>query len=281
MKTILVVANQTIGGARLFETIKGKVEDAGGDARVVLCVPRTNPMHGNVIYDDAVIEAAQVRVDLARTFLREAGIEAVGEVGDPDPYTAAMDAILEFQPDEVVVSTLPATSSGWLRRDLVERIADASGLPVEHVVVDMAAEGLPFKVTLVVANRTASSDTLLEHLRKRAESDEQRRLHIVVIPLEGGGGAAAAKARARKAQLLDRLRSSGMLAAGVTGDPDPYTATMNALQFFRIDDIVISTLPATRSGWLRADLISRVRTASNKPVEHIAVEAPTKASAAA
>ena len=281
MKTILVVANQTIGGARLFETIKGKVEDADGDARVVLCVPRTNPMHGNVIYDDAVIEAAQVRVDLARSFLREAGIEAVGEVGDPDPYTAAMDAILEFQPDEVVVSTLPATSSGWLRRDLVERIADASGLPVEHVVVDMAAEGLPFKVTLFVANRTASSDTLLEHLRKRAESDEERRLHIVVIPLEGGGGAAAAQARARKAQLLDRLRSSGMLAAGVTGDPDPYTATMNALQFFRIDDIVISTLPATRSGWLRADLISRVRTASNKPVEHIAVEAPTKASAAA
>jgi hypothetical protein len=106
-------------------------------------------------------------------------------------------------------------------------------------------------------------------------------LYIVVIPLEGGGGAAAAQARARKAQLLDRLRSSGMLAAGVTGDPDPYTATMNALQFFRIDDIVISTLPATRSGWLRADLISRVRTASNKPVEHIAVEAPTKASAAA
>jgi hypothetical protein len=115
---------------------------------------------------------AQVRVDLARTYLREAGIEAIGEVGDPDPYTAAMDAILEFQPDEIVVSTLPATSSGWLRRDLVERITDASGLPMEHVVVDMAAEGLPFKVTLVVANRTASSDTLLEHLRKRTESDE-------------------------------------------------------------------------------------------------------------
>ena len=53
------------------------------------------------------------------------------------------------------------------------------------------------------------------------------------------------------------------------GDPDPYTATMNALQFFRVDDIVISTLPATRSGWLRADLIERVRKASNKPVEHV------------
>jgi hypothetical protein len=62
------------------------------------------------------------------------------------------------------------------------------------------------------------------------------------------------------------------------GDPDPYTATMNALQFFRVDDIVISTLPATRSGWLRADLVERVRKASNKPVEH--VEAPADQAAA-
>ena len=56
------------------------------------------------------------------------------------------------------------------------------------------------------------------------------------------------------------------------GDPDPYTATMNALQFFRVDDIVISTLPATRSGWLRADLIERVRSATNMPVEHVEVD---------
>jgi hypothetical protein len=57
------------------------------------------------------------------------------------------------------------------------------------------------------------------------------------------------------------------------GDPDPYTAVMNALQLFRVDDIVISTLPATRSGWMRADLIERVKRASGKPVEHVAVEA--------
>ena len=49
-------------------------------------------------------------------------------------------------------------------------------------------------------------------------------------------------------------------------DPDPYAATMNALQLFRVDDVVISTLPATRSGWMRADLIERVRRASGKPV---------------
>ena len=72
----------------------------------------------------------------------------------------------------------------------------------------------------------------------------------------------------------------GLIAAGMIGDPDPYTATMNALQFFRVDDIVISTLPATRSGWLRADLIERVRKATNKPVEHIETADRSAANAA-
>ena len=44
---------------------------------------------------------------------------------------------------------------------------------------------------------------------------------------------------------------------------------MNALQYFRVDDIVISTFAETKSGWLRADLIERVRRVSGKPVEHV------------
>ncbi len=279
MRTILVIANQTIGGAKLLQAIQEKVDAADGDARVVLAVPRVLPQHGNIIYDDAVFEAAQVRIDLARAFLREAGISAIGEVGDPDPYTAAMDAIEEHRPDEVVVSTLPATSSGWLRRDLIERIRDASGMPVEHVVVDLQAEGLPFKVTLVVANRTAAGDDLLARLDELA-SEGDRRLFIACVPQEGGDGSATARARSRLAQIVDRVRSRGHLAAGIVGDPDPYTAVMNALELFRVDDIVISTLPATRSGWLRTDLIKRVASATDKPVIHFEVapaETPAQA----
>ena len=62
------------------------------------------------------------------------------------------------------------------------------------------------------------------------------------------------------------------------GDPDPFTATMNALQFFRVSRIIISTLPETKSGWLRADLIERVRKASNIEVEHVVAEEPAEAS---
>jgi GNAT superfamily N-acetyltransferase len=276
MKTVLVVANETLGGRPLLARIKEKA--AQDEIRLVICVPRTNPRQGNIIYDEAVFDAAQVRIDLARKIMREEGIDAVGEVGDPDPYTAAMDAIAEHRPDEVVISTYPVASSGWMRRDLVERISEATDIPVEHVVVDLDQEGLPFGVTLVVANRTASSPSLLEALRSRANEPE-RHIFIFVVPQEGGHGVAARQARARLTQLIDRARAAGLICAGMIGDPDPYTAVMNAVQFFRVDDIVISTLPATRSGWLRADLIERVRRASNKPVEH--VEATDTAEAAA
>jgi hypothetical protein len=276
VKTILAVANETIGGKHLIDTIKEKA--GGGQARLIICVPRTQPTHGNVIYDDAVYDAARVRVDLARTFLRGEGIEAIGEVGDPDPYSATMDAVREYHPDEIIISTKPAASSGWMRRDLVERIEDASGLPVTHVVTDIDSEGIAFEITLVVANRTASGDELLDQLKAKAGGDP-RHVFIVGVPQEGGEGTAASRARARLVQLVDRLRAAGLLAAGMIGDPDPYTSTMNGVQFFHVNDIIISTLPATRSGWLRADLIQRVASATGKTVTH--VEASARDSAAA
>jgi hypothetical protein len=268
-KTILVVANETLGGAPLLARIKEKVTAEQG-AHVVVCVPRTNPRQGNIIYDEAVFDAAQVRIDLARKIMREEGIEAIGEVGDPDPYTATMDAIAEHHPDEIVISTYPAASSGWLRRDLIERVSESVDVPVEHIVADLDEEGLPFGVTLVVANRTTTSDPLFAALREHAKGE--RHLFIVVVPQEGGEGLASRQAQARLNQLIDRMRAEHLLAGGMIGDPDPYIATMNALNSFRVDDVLISTLPSTRSGWLRADLIERVRRASNKPVEHVVAE---------
>jgi hypothetical protein len=270
VRTVLVVANETLGGRSLIEAVRERVAD--GDARFVLCVPQNRPRAGLVVYDDAVFDAAQIRVDLALDFVHAEGIEALGEVGDPDPYTATMDAVREYNPNEIIISTYPETRSGWVRRDLIDRVVQASGLPVKHVIADPDSEGMPFHVTLAVANRTASGDELFEALKAKAQSEGpsgRRRLFIVVVPQEGGDGHAARRARTRLKLVLDRLRAAGMFAAGMIGDPDPYTAITNALQYFRVDDIVISTFAETKSGWLRADLIERVRAASDKPVEHV------------
>jgi hypothetical protein len=268
-KTVLVVANETVAGRQLLDAVR---ERAADDVRFVLCVPQSRPRAGLVVYADAVFEAAQVRVDLALEVIRSLGIRAIGEVGDPDPFTATMDAVNEYRPKEIIISTFPATRSGWLRRDLIERVADATGIPVTHIVTDIDSEGLPFHITLAVANRTASGDELLEALRHRAEeysSEDRRQLFIVLVPQEGGDGQATRRARTRLKLVLDRLHVRGMYAAGMIGDPDPYTAIINALQSFRVDDIVISTFSETKSGWLRSDLIERVRRTSGKPVEHV------------
>ncbi|MDX6659759.1 MAG: hypothetical protein QOJ55_581, partial [Solirubrobacteraceae bacterium] len=174
-------------------------------------------------------------------------------------------------PDEIIVSTHPITQSGWLRKDLVERIRQESGLPVEHVVVDLAQEGLPFSVTLVVANRTVGGQELVEKLKAKAAENGDH-LFIVVVPQEGGHGHHAGEARQRLSTVLENLREEGLLVAGMIGDPDPYTAAMNALERFRVTDVIISTLPAEKSGWLRANLPERIADAARIPVDHVVVE---------
>jgi hypothetical protein len=280
MREVLVIANRTLGGEKLLDAVR---ERAAREQTVFrLVVPMTKPAAGLVIYDEAVRESAQVRVDLALSLLAHEGIVATGEVGDPDPFSAAMDAIAHRRPDEVIVSTHPATQSGWLRRDLIERIRNASGLPVEHIVVDLEHEGLPFGVTLVVAHKTSTGEELIERLAQKGATGDGPRMFIAVIPQLDRSGAAAREARIRLAAMLERLDASGLLSAGMIGDPDPYTAVMNALELFKVDEIVISTLPGERSGWLRSDLIERVQGATSVPVEHIVVDvqSPNAASAA-
>jgi hypothetical protein len=268
-RTILVVANETLGGRPLLDAVRERADD---NTRFILCVPQSRPRSGLVVYNDAVFDAAQARVDLALEVIRSMGIRAIGEVGDPDPFTSIQDILGEYSPQEIIISTYPEARSGWLRRDLIDRIREATGLPVTHLVSDPDTEGLPFHVTLAVANRTASGDELLEALAARAEKFSEpgrRQLFIVVIPPEGGSGHALQRARTRLKLILDRLRVRDLYAAGMVGDPDPFTAVMNALQYFRVDDIVISTFQETKSGWLRGDLVDRVRRASGKPVEHV------------
>ena len=55
-------------------------------------------------------------------------------------------------------------------------------------------------------------------------------------------------------------------AVGQVGHPDAYTAIQNALQFYKVDEILISTFEGERSGWLRANLIERVEATVPSPI---------------
>ena len=268
-RRILVIANETVAGRPLIEAVKRHGEQAHAEGKpfqVTVCCPQNAPRHGYVIDITSVRAAAENRLKLTIAALREAGIEARAEIVDEDPYGATMDAIAEFGAEEVIISTHPETRSGWLRRDLVDRVRDDSGLPVEHVVVDLDADRADATRTLVVANQTVAGEPLIGLLKGKAV--ESRHRFIVICPQ---GDEDAGDATTRLASTLQRLDDEGLMAIGQVSEGDPYTAIQNALRFYAVDEIVISTFPSTRSGWLRSDLIGRVRATTGKDVQHVVV----------
>ncbi len=269
-RRILVVANETVAGRPLIDAVRKHAEEAHSESRpfqVTVVCPQNVPRHGYVIDDTSVRAAAENRLKLTLAALREVGIEAHGALMDEDPYGATMDAIDEFGADEVIISTHPETRSGWLRRDLVDRVRHDSGLPVEHIVVDLDADRAEATRTLVVANQTVAGEPLIGLLKGKAA--ESRHRFIVIAPQ--GGSEDAGDVSERLASTLQRLEEEGLMAIGQVAETDPFTAIQNALRFYAVDEIVISTFPSTRSGWLRGDLIERVRATTGKDVQHVVV----------
>jgi hypothetical protein len=271
---ILVVANETVGGRALIDAVRKHAEaahDQGRPFHVTVVCPQNQPKAGYVVYDETVRHAAENRLDTTLAQLREVGIEADGEIMDPDPYNATMDAFAHDGADQIIISTHPETRSGWLRRDLIDRVRDASGVPVEHVVVDLDADRADATRTLVVANQTVGGEPLIGLLKGKAQ--ESPHSFIVICPQGGSDDPGAVHGHERLAHTLQRLHDEGLDATGQVMDPDPFTAIQNALQFYAVDEIVISTFPETRSGWLRSDLVGRVKASTSKPVEHVVVSA--------
>jgi hypothetical protein len=241
--------------------------------RVAVVCPVSQPREGYVVYEDTRRAAAGRRLDRTLSLLREAGIPAHGFVVEADPVQAVRDAIAQLDVDEVVVSTYPVHKSGWLRRNVVDRIREAVGeRPVEHVVVDLGEEG-PRNV-LVVANETVVGKPLLDRIRARAQRGPVS--FLIISPQSDVTVASHPEAERRLRRALAELRGEGIDAHGQVAHPDPYTAIVHAVRDEGVDEIIISTFPGqSRSSWLRGDLVERVRKETALPVEHVEVEPAT------
>lgn len=138
-RRILVVANETVGGAPLRECIRDK--SVGERCTVLVVSPALNsPLRHWTSDEDEARVAAQERLDASLERLRAAGIEARGEVGDADPLQAVEDALRTFGADELIISTHPEGRSHWLERGVVAAARERFAVPVTHVVVDLEAD---------------------------------------------------------------------------------------------------------------------------------------------
>jgi hypothetical protein len=271
-RRILVVANETSVSRTLIDRLEAKAK--GGDVQVTVLSPVTEPRQGYVVYYDTRRATARRRLDRTLETLRAAGVPATGVVIEADPVSALRDAITQLEPDEIVVSTHPQKQSGWLRRNLVDQMRGVAGsLPFEHVVVDLDAEHGPANV-LVVANQTVLGDVLLQKIRERAAASPAS---FLIVSPQGDSDSSHEDAERRLLRAVTMLRSEGLDVHGQISHPDPYAAVMQTLEDERVNEIIVSTFPGARSGWLRRDLVGRLRADTKLPIEHVEVDVPAAA----
>jgi predicted Fe-Mo cluster-binding NifX family protein len=262
---LLVVANETVTGRKLIEAVE---RHRGEALRVTVIAPVNQPERGYVVYEDTRRAAAGRRLDRTVSMLREEGIAAHGLVVETDPVTAVRDALAQLEPpvDAIIVATHPQQKSGWLRRDVVDRIRGVAGdRPVEHVVVDVTAETGQQNV-LVIANETVLGRPLLDKIRERAARGDAS--FLIVSPQSDPSEGTHPEAERRLRRAVGDLRADGIDAHGQVAHPDPYTAAVEAMREERVDEIIVSTFGPEKSGWLRRDLIERLR-GEGVPVEHV------------
>ena len=136
---ILVIANETVGGAPLLDKIKQLASGSDDTALVHVVSPALNsPLRHLASDEDPARAAAQERLDATLSRLSSVGIDAHGEVGDGDPLVAVDDAVRTFSPNEIVISTHPPGRSNWLERGVVDSVRARYDVPVTHIVVDLA-----------------------------------------------------------------------------------------------------------------------------------------------
>ena len=271
MSHILVVANETVYGSDVIDAIKRRAEAEEVELVTVLA-PVNQPREGYVVYEDTRRAAAGRRLDRTMQLLREAGIAAHGLVVESNPVDAVRDALaqLEPRPSAIIVSTHPQRKSGWLRKNVIDRIQRVAGdIPVEHVVVDLKAERNETNV-LVVANETVVGESLLDKIRERAQRGPAS--FLIISPQSDDSDSGHPEAERRLRRTLAELRAEGLDVHGQVAHPDPFTATVHTVRDERVDEIIVSTYPRARSGWLRRDLVGRLRRETKLPVEHVVVQ---------
>lgn len=274
---LLIFLNEVAGGRKLLEAVRDRADEA---SYVAVVAPKNQPAAGQLVDPEQLEAAARSRIDVTLAILQEFGIEGVGEVMDHDPSLALGDAIRAHRPSEVLLSCLHDCRFGLMRKDLVEwsRREFEPGTKITHIPVRIEDDSVAWDVThtLVVATQTVAAPDLVSRLIDR--SSERPNRYTIVSPRSEG--VANTQISLDLASTLAALYRAEIDATGQPLSPDPFAAVRNAIEHYRVDEILISTFAGEKSAWLGDDLIGRVREITDKPVEHMEVGRPAEKIAA-
>jgi hypothetical protein len=131
---VLVVAHKTAATPSLLDAVRERAA-AGPVVFTLLVPPAAHGLHRVTDPEDHhADEEARAMIELALPLLEDAaGAPVRGKIGsDPAPLTSIEDAVHADGYDEIIISTLPARVSRWLRLDLPHKL-NGLGLPVTTI----------------------------------------------------------------------------------------------------------------------------------------------------
>jgi hypothetical protein len=129
---VLIVAHRTAATPLLINAVRARA----GRSRCLFTLLVPQP------YWDPDTDEAGATLELAIPLLEEAaGGRVDGIIGDTDPFVAVRETVTNLGIDEIIISTLPARVSHWLRRDLPHRV-EQFGLPVTVVTAQQSTRAV-------------------------------------------------------------------------------------------------------------------------------------------
>jgi hypothetical protein len=140
-RRVLAVVTDDLSGPESIEEIRREAEGRDVELRVVVPAVEANPFRHTLGDIDEPRKQAEERLDAVLRHLRESGIDAAGEVGDPDPIQAAQDALLKEPADEVLIFEHAGSESPWFEQGLLDRARKSLEPPLRLVAVEHT-EGL-------------------------------------------------------------------------------------------------------------------------------------------
>jgi hypothetical protein len=123
---LLVVANRTVDAPKLLDELRRRAREHPTELTILIPAAWSER------------EQAAMRAQQAVESLREDALEVDVILGDADPACAVEEAWDPRHYDEILVATLPRSSSRWLEFDLPHRIARTTDARVEHIEVPPA-----------------------------------------------------------------------------------------------------------------------------------------------
>ena len=246
VRHLLVVANETVTGGGLIDAVKRKAKEQDVELVTVLA-PVSTPEAGYVVYEDTRRAAAGRRLDRTLVAAARSRHPAHGLVLETDPEAAVKDAfgMLDPPPTEIIVSTHPIQKSGWLRKNVVDRIKKAAAT---------SSSSTSSSTTRTKRDAQRARRRQRDRRRQGADRSDPERAErgpasfLIISPQSDPSQSAHPEAERRLRRALSE-RGAGIDAHGQIAHPDPYTAAMQAIEDERVDEVIVSTFePRGRCG---------------------------------